>query len=178
MNHAPLTYDEIEAAISAAIAERDTTIAELRAALNEAARYITKLAANHLTAVAIHVRNKYRAIAEGWKPISEIANEPENPDTAYQLASFFEGELFPLAPILDKPKYGFIKYFTKDIEQDCDGIALYRRLIPASPNTVMISREDAEIMCGLLIAPQHHCDAEAEKIYATQNRIRALLEGK
>lgn len=37
MNHAPLTYDEIEAAISAAIAERDTTIAELRAALNEAA---------------------------------------------------------------------------------------------------------------------------------------------
>lgn len=73
-------------------------------------------------------------IADGWKHISEIVNEP---DGFVQLGDFcpykpdiiVEGSAIYIGDIDCYPKSDF-----------------YRRLIPALPNQVVISREDAEVI--------------------------------
>lgn len=112
-------------------------------------------------------------IADGWKPISKIVDEPD--------AGFFQ----ILEPRLHSAFYAPNKLFCKTdiVHEFADNIyctLLYRRLIPVTPSTVMINTEDVEDMLDLLDAAQSepanmpwlNCDLDLIA------RVRALLEGK
>lgn len=115
-------------------------------------------------------------IADGWKPISKIVNEPD--------AGVFQ--------ILEPRLHGAFKehpatFSKRDLELYFENYAgkviFYRRLVPALPNQVVISREDARFaanMLALLLA-QYEANPNGEyyiKMSSLINDLRAKLEGK
>jgi hypothetical protein len=76
-------------------------------------------------------------IAEGWKPIAEIVKEPS--DGVYQLLEPRPHSAYRLhRDVLDKAD--LVRYH----KEYGGSLVFYRRLIPQTPDMVVISREDAE----------------------------------
>lgn len=109
-----------------------------------------------------------KLIAQGWKPISEIVNCPD--DGIFQL-------------IEPRPHGAF--RFHKDILQKSDlqryykeysgHLVFFRPLIPLTPDTIILSREDAEAV--LIMAEGRYIrEEEQPAIINAVNKIRAQLE--
>ena len=114
-------------------------------------------------------------IADGWRNISEIVNEPdwtryETADYAYSSGGFKIDiqNCYVLRP-LQKIGYG----------EPLPNVSFYRRLIPALPNQVVIVERERllELLNGCEIPPDVQTEAQIKYVDAI-TRLRAKLEGK
>lgn len=115
-------------------------------------------------------------IADGWKHISEIVNEPDGvliQEMEYRNKnSFFTDLVTPMTP---KRRQAWLDTDFR-ISFTC---RFYRRLIPALPNQVVISRGDAEAFIEFAVnGGALYSDESVCLLDTAVTRLRAKLEGK
>lgn len=102
-------------------------------------------------------------VADGWKPIADIVNEPD--DGIFQiLEPRLHGAFYA-------PNHIFYKSDIKHEFGNTYSTLLFRRLIPQTPDMVVISREDAE----LLIIQEWKSIAEYNACMDAINKLRTQL---
>ena len=106
--------------------------------------------------------------AQGWKPIGEVRNEPDD-GIYYILEPRPHSAFLEHAPRVTKTDLLFYMrdYPVKKI--------FYRRLIPVLPNQVIISREDAEFITQQMRF-RNGSLTENQELY--WENLQAKLEGK
>ena len=110
--------------------------------------------------------------AAGWKPISEIVNEPD--DGIYYIleprphSAFYE----PAQKVTKKD----LLFYLQDYPNNK---TFFRRLIPVTPDTIVLSREDAKYIYDLIY--QYDLDltdgekATIEQLNADSKMLREVL---
>jgi len=132
----------------------------------------------------------------GWKPISEIVNEPNyNKDDVADIQLAFipvNGSKKGKFKITHELHYSSDAELFVPTDDFMGDIYFYRRLIPVLPNQVVISREDATLFCvacDLIVGDFPYDETEMSEIhlvdeyfmvdfYKMAARLRAKLEGK
>lgn len=107
-----------------------------------------------------------KQITDGWRNISEIVNEPD--DGMFQL-----GNYHPRTE--NKIQFTREIWEGKPIQTYLNALDIYRRLIPALPNQVVISREDAEFIIREMRF-RNGSLTENQELY--WDNLQAKLEGK
>ena len=114
-----------------------------------------------------------KQIADGWRHISEIVNEPD--DGMFQL-----GNYHPRTE--NKIQFTREIWEGKPIQTYLNALDIYRRLIPALLNQVVIvERDDVDFMMAILFGATHQIQPNSHMIEKCNNlydRLRAKLEGK
>lgn len=114
----------------------------------------------------------FEQIGQGWKPYSEITKEP-------LVGLFQDGYLSPVNGFISE---GALNKNPKPLESlvyDLGWTPIFRRLIPLTPDTIVLSREDAKYIYDLIY--QNDLDltdgekATIEQLNANSKMLREVL---